>query len=547
MNSNIGRTIAARVLLAAALVVAPALALAQTHAFNVGTFRPWSGYAIPNGEWLSLDFNGDGRDDVVHVVQGRGYVHTWRSLGNGSFAVGTFRPWAGYATPNGLWMVADINGDGRDDIVHAVRGRDYVHTWTSNGDGTFRVGTFRPWSGYAIPNGEWRVLDLDDDGRDDIVHIVAGRDYVHTWRSNGNGTFRVGTFRPGRGYAMPNGVWMTGDIDGDGDGDLVHAVQERDYVHTWRSDGDGTFTVGTFRPWSGYVIPNGEWRVLDFNGDGRDDIVHIVARTDYVHTGVRRGNGTFAVGTFRPWAGYAMPNGLWLTGDFDNDDRDDLVHAVAGRDYVHTWRSRGNGTFAVDTFRPWPGYSIPNGLWLTGDLNRDGKTDILHAVNGRDYAHPWISLLPGPNELFIDGIEMTQAIQNMDHSVAMVADKPTVARVYPALRGGVPRQIRGRLWLWNTAAGNWIRLDSANTVTVDPAENGAIRVKREATDKGLNFRAPVSHRGAGPGLRDGVGLPRRRHGREPRLLGLRHRPATSARRRSKHLQGADARHALRRG
>lgn len=50
-----------------------------------------------------------------------------------NFNVRTFRPWAGYALPNGLWLVGDFNGDGNSDILHAVQNSDYVHVWLSSG------------------------------------------------------------------------------------------------------------------------------------------------------------------------------------------------------------------------------------------------------------------------------------------------------------------------------------------------------------------------------------------------------------------------------
>src|SRR5206468_2439061 len=55
-----------------------------------------------------------------------------------------------------------------------------------------------------------------------------------------------------------------------------------------------------------------------------------------------------------PWSDYGYPNGLWLTGDFNGDGRADFVHAVNNADYVHTWMSQGT-TFIVGAFRPWPG------------------------------------------------------------------------------------------------------------------------------------------------------------------------------------------------
>ncbi len=362
--------------------------------FTIATFRPWAGYAIPNGIWLSADINGDGKTDIVHLVQNSDYAHTWISRGDGSFQVGTFSPGRGYAIPNGVWLTADLNGDGKMDLVHVVQGADYVHTWMSRGDGTFAVGSFRPWAGYGMPNGRWLAADINGDGRTDLVHVVQGTDYVHPWISRGDGTFDVRTFRPWAGYGMPNGEWLVADINGDRRADLVHLVQGTDYVHPWISRGDGTFDVKTFRPWAGYAIPNGQWVAQDINADGRTDLVHLVQGTDYAHPWISRGDGTFDVKTFRPWAGYAIPNGVWLGGDLDGDRRGDLFHGVAGGGYAHPWVSRGDGTFEVRTFRPWAGYAIPNGIWLSGDFNGDGKRDILHAVQGTDYVHVWLSNVP---------------------------------------------------------------------------------------------------------------------------------------------------------
>src|SRR5215471_5361077 len=139
--------------------------------------------------------------------------------------------------------------------------------------------------------------------------------------------------------------------------------------------GDGTFDVKPFRPWAGYAMPNGASLTADINGDGKTDLVHVVQGADYVNVWRSKGDGTFDVKPFRPWAGYAMPNGIWLTGKFTGSANTDMVHIVQGADYANVWRSKGDGTFEVKPFRPWPGYAMPNGVWLAGDFDRDGKTD----------------------------------------------------------------------------------------------------------------------------------------------------------------------------
>jgi VCBS repeat protein len=466
-----------------------------THAggipISVKTYTPWAGYAMPNGLWLEGDFSGDKKGDLVHVVNDTDYIHFWRSVGDGEFKVSTFRPWRGYAMPNGVWQTADLNGDGKLDIVHIVADTDYVHTWLSKGDGTFTVGTFRPWGGYAMPNGVWRVADINGDGKSDLIHIVRQKDYVHTWLSKGDGTFTVGTFRPWAGYAMPNGIWEVGDLNGDGKADLVHVVNNTDYVHTWLSRGNGNFTVGTFRPWAGYAMPNGVWKTGDLNGDGKTDLIHVVENKDYVHTWMSVGNGSFTVGTFRPWAGYAMPNGLWVTGDFNADGKTDLIHAVNNKDYVHTWLSKGNGTFTVGTFSPWRGYAIPNGLWPAIDITGDGKTDLVHIVNNTAYVHPWISTLPKPGEISVDGLEVTQTVQDMAHSVPLVANKQAVIRAYVSAETNHTISVRGKLTVRKLfPLGSSSTLTSVGNAELVHTEKDQLKPKREEIAKSLNFRLP---------------------------------------------------------
>jgi len=76
---------------------------------------------------------------------------------------------------------------------------------------------------------------------------------------------------------------------------------------------------------------------------------------------LRSSDGTFNVKQFKPWDGYLMPNGIWLAGNFDGKGGTDLFHAVDGTDRAHVWFSNGDGTFNVTTFTPWEGYAIPNG------------------------------------------------------------------------------------------------------------------------------------------------------------------------------------------
>lgn len=105
---------------------------------------------------------------------------------------------------------------------------------------------------------------------------------------------------------------------------------------------------------------------------------------------------------------------------------------------------------------------------------------------------------PGPGEIFLDGLEVTQSIQTIAHSVTLIAGKRTVVRAYLSYQSGTPIRVRGELAVRRTAGGPVETLSSINEVTVDPAQNGQLRTKREDAGLSLNFalRDPMVAAGA---------------------------------------------------
>lgn len=318
-----------------------------TGSYSATSFIPWPGYALKNyGEWKTGDVNGDGKTDLIHLLPS-GSANTWLSQGNGKFGLVNHQPVAGYIMiGNGEWKTGDFNGDGKTDLLHLVNS-NIVHTWISLGNGKYDVKNFNPPNGYLVNgNGDWEVGDFNGDGKSDLVHLVKS-DIVHTWLSYGNGSFSIRDFRPPNGYdVVGNGDWKIGDFNGDGRSDLVHLVKNN-YVHTWLSYGNGQYSIQDFRPPGGYVvIGNGEWKIGDFNSDGRTDLIHMV-RSDYVHPWISNGNGSFQIKHFRPWSGYGIASGSWVdTVEFDRNSYSDMLHIVNDR-YCHTWKSKGDGTFAI--------------------------------------------------------------------------------------------------------------------------------------------------------------------------------------------------------
>jgi len=109
-----------------------------------------------------------------------------------------------------------------------------------------------------------------------------------------------------------------------------------------------------------------------------------------------------------------------------------------------------------------------------------------------------LSLAAGPYGVTSEGIEVTQAVQDMSHSVPLVAGKATVVRVYLGTATTTPVTVRGVLQVKASAPGStWQRITSIRPVLLNPAENGQLRLKRETLDKSLNFILPAAATEAG--------------------------------------------------
>ncbi len=103
----------------------------------------------------------------------------------------------------------------------------------------------------------------------------------------------------------------------------------------------------------------------------------------------------------------------------------------------------------------------------------------------RRYASPSPAAAGQPPVLSVEGIEVTQAIQDPGHGVALVGGKATLVRVY--LQSEVPVRVRGLLQVERPNQAMSTFVPSAGYVDVNPALNGNLATKRESTTDSLDF------------------------------------------------------------
>lgn len=204
-------------------------------------------------EPISLDLDGNGRNDLFWYGPGAVKDAIWISTGNGTFRSGPATNVGGVYRPK----VLDANGDGRDDVLWYAPSDPVKRVWLSRGDGTFTKQSYRP--GTRI---EPVVVDRDGKGGDEILWYGRGTDPDRWWIWSGSAFVR--------GDVTVNGTYFpfVGDFDGNGAEDI--------FWYGPGSDGDSMWMhTRTGRPLPRTVAVNGYYfpMVGDFDGDRRDDII----------------------------------------------------------------------------------------------------------------------------------------------------------------------------------------------------------------------------------------------------------------------------------
>ena len=296
------------------------------------------------------DVNGDGKADAVLVNPGNG--HVWVGLSNGS-GFSTPASWSSNPIIAGAtrYFLADVNGDGRADIVAYFASTGTWYVGLSSGSGFWPPVSWASNEGSGSSNQF--LADVDGDGRADVVTFNAssGNWYVDT--SSGSGFWG-----PPSLWISGNGVGsstqVVGDFNGDGKADAgVYVASTGDWYVGLST---GTY-FGYPGQWSvGHGMNSNQQLVGDVDGDGKADI------------GYFYNNGAWEVGT-SSGSGFWQPT-YWAYGEGNGGTTQFLANVSGGStDAVVTyWETAGvtpAGTWSVDTSSG-SGFYGPPSQWTNG-------------------------------------------------------------------------------------------------------------------------------------------------------------------------------------
>lgn len=351
----------------------------ETGGFQQHDWRTTSTYVQALRGLQRGDFNGDGKEDLlVTTLEADStnvrHVSVRLNDGTGNFTAGTWEVASGQAIT--VLDTADVDADGRTDILLSVYGPDETRLLHNEGDGTFSLRQRLPATDKA------RFADLDGDGRTDLLHLRG--EVGHT------GTLQVllntegGLLGAPTSYSVPavggsyraTLVWLfVADMTGDGARDVVTlatgiASTGGGAMQLLVNDGSGALT-----PSGSAASMPGITAVGDVNGDGRADV--LTTGFDSSSLYLNDGTGELLAPTPIPFAGTVD-----AMVDVDGDGRTDLVvHGSATPTTRDTYRALLNdsgGRFSEGApLLPLEktGYAL-----VPGDFDADGETDFAVAT-----------------------------------------------------------------------------------------------------------------------------------------------------------------------
>jgi hypothetical protein len=339
------------------------------------------------------DFDGDGILDLVGASDYASPMSLFYGAGDGTFSAGQVIDQAidqvsdSTSPDSGLPMIpvntgwqalaADLDGDGLLDLTSIRGGESAVSVRLGSGR---RNAPFGEPTSYSTNGGTSGMVlaDFDADGRLDLVVSVSqGFEY---WRGQGGGRFeRQAVLDSPDTSPYGPGIALATDWNSDGVLDLVYGsgwisgaieLGLGGRLHYRLGHGDGSFD-------SEVVCALTAGIVGDLDHDNRPDLI---STSSTMGSSLLLGIHGCSASKIVPITDWTKLGGVALA-DFNGDGNVDVVVDDNLAIMVHVGDGQGGFPHALTIPAPTAG-EWPLGNFLVGDLNRDGKLDIVFSREG---------------------------------------------------------------------------------------------------------------------------------------------------------------------
>ena len=335
--------------------------------------------------WMSgiqlVDLDGDGDLDYFMGAHGQGGIAALND-GHGHFTALPTAPWAN----SEFHIMYDLNEDGKIDL--SITEGDGGGRWFMNQTMTGGMPSFVTTKFTDEQSRTQNMIDLNGDGKVDWFvadDAPRGPPYkIRLYEGDGKGGFGAAMLQP-----TLDGMPLTLDVDGDGDIDVIGLMGNPpsspvipNGTKLFLNDGkmnfkDATAAAGLDKPGL-FVLGVG-----DVDQDGDTDLITFDNGTFPLVIYTNDGKGVFtrkAGAITAPATGKAIYGniGLATVTDIDNDGVADIL--AEGLQFFHVLRGTGSGNFELAN-QKWGDIvntgNLPDSGFAFGDIDGDGDLDIV--------------------------------------------------------------------------------------------------------------------------------------------------------------------------
>jgi len=343
------------------------------HAIGEGFNEPWS--------ITPVDMDHDGDLDVVSAARLENGLAWWENSGNSEFIMHEISIQSFQAMGA---TVLDVDDDGDYDAVCATQVNG-LELWVNDGEQVFTRQLIDNWACPTYVD----TADVNQDGITDIL-VTCCEDYSNRmgWVENLGGLNFI-SHELMTDWDHANSI-DSGDIDSDGDIDIIGTASGRDVGHgeiiIFYNDGSEFFTADTLlatanRP--SFAI------IRDFDLDGDMDVVATICLSNEA-VWFENIDNQFSEPQI---IGYGMDRGLTIdVADFDNDGDLDVLAGSINLDRI-VWFENNDMAFSEHIIT-----MVYNGAadLYPIDFDQDGDIDILSTAHYADKIDWW------ENQLYTD-------------------------------------------------------------------------------------------------------------------------------------------------
>ena len=219
------------------------------------------------------DFSGDGRPDLLWHDLATGDLLAWTMNGR---TLASSQPLGPGRIREPHWRIVgtgDANGDGQADIFWQEQTEGWLAVWLMDGRTLLASELLQP---SRVADTNWKVVavaDMNSDGKPDVVWREETEGWVGVWLMNGLHAAASLAVSPERVGDVRWTIAGAGDFNYDGKQDLLWQHRSEGWLAVWFLDGVNMTDSLLLSP---TAVRDTRWRIAavsDTNDDGRADLI----------------------------------------------------------------------------------------------------------------------------------------------------------------------------------------------------------------------------------------------------------------------------------